>query len=95
MPDCPLPEGNGRECEWLSYREVQAEFGIKKTALYGRISKLVRVRVVPGDSKKWSRADLEKLCREHTSNPRPRVEPSRRRTPVKASAGLLAPRFLR
>lgn len=93
MPDSPLPEENARKCEWLNYREVRDEFGIKKTALYGRVSKFVRVRDLPGDSKKWNRTDLERLSRKYTSEPLPEVEPNARRAPAKGggAASPLAP----
>lgn len=54
---------------WLGWREVLTEFNLKKTHLYGRLSKMVRTRKMPGESCKWSRSDLERLGRQFTTQP--------------------------
>jgi hypothetical protein len=71
MPSCDRPNDNSTSAqaghpEWLTYTEVMAHFGVKKTHLYGRLSKLVRTRKLPGETKKWSRSDLEQLAQNHT-----------------------------
>ena len=76
--------------EWIGYREAMRQFGVKKTHLYGRLAKLVRTRRMPGESIKWSRSDLERLAKKHTTMPsqpappQPRVPnvPARRRRPA-------------
>lgn len=62
--------------DWLTYREAMDLFGIKKSALYGRLSQQVRVRQLPGDSKRWNRSDLENLSHEHTTTPTQPPKPS-------------------
>jgi hypothetical protein len=86
--------GPGGSNEWIGYREAMHQFGVKKTHLYGRLAKLVRTRKMPGESIKWSRSDLERLARDHTTTPTRTdtsalcnpVVPPRRRKP--AASGL-------
>jgi len=75
------------ENEWLTYLEVIHEFGVKKSHLYGSLSRMVRTRQIPGESKKWSRSDLKRLAERHTTSPATTASssgiagpPTRRRT---------------
>lgn len=69
--------------EWLTYREVKAEFSLRKTAVYALPEDKVRRRTMPGDCTRWCRGDIAEYADCHTSR--------RADRPAATPAGPLAP----
>src|SRR5262245_9112582 len=58
--------------EWLDYRQVESQFGIRRTALLGlRRRNLVQWSKVPGSSFRYARASLERLVELNGQKPTP------------------------
>jgi hypothetical protein len=104
--ESPQHQSQAAPQEWLGYKEAMAVFGVKRSNLYGRLSALVRTRELPGESKKWSRTDLERLVQQHIKAPDslvvspndrggvPGPRPPRRRRPVSTSPSPITFRYL-